>query len=98
MLVPLVGDFGGGKAIRTVAKYLHEKGATVSAFYLSNVEQYLYQDGKFRDFCANVQTLPLDDTSMFIRSTRGRTYAPRGGLGSELGKMQEDVQSCLSGR
>ncbi len=95
LVVPLVGDFGGPKAIRAVAKYLHENGATVSAFYLSNVEQYLFQDGKFRDFCANVVALPLDDTSTFIRSTRGRGYDPRVGLSSELGKMQEDLESCL---
>lgn len=97
LLVPIVGDFGGPKAIRAVGKYLQEKGATVSAFYLSNVEQYLYQDGKFHDFCSNIGALPLDETSTFIRSTRGRRYVPRGGLGSELGRMQDDVQACLAG-
>jgi hypothetical protein len=40
LLVPVVGDFGGTKAIRAVGKYLKERGAVVSAFYLSNVEQY----------------------------------------------------------
>ena len=44
LVVPVVGDFGGPKAIRHVAAYLKAHNATVSAFYLSNVEQYL--DGK----------------------------------------------------
>ena len=44
LLVPVVGNFAGPKAIRAVADYIRSKGATVSAFYLSNVEQYLYQD------------------------------------------------------
>src|SRR3954468_7338182 len=43
LLVPVVGNFAGPKAIRAVAEYIKSKGATVSAFYLSNVEQYLYQ-------------------------------------------------------
>src|SRR5262249_27432289 len=42
LLVPLVGDFAGPKAIRAVGDYLRERGATVSVFYLSNVEQYLF--------------------------------------------------------
>src|SRR6185369_16746436 len=38
LIVPLVGDFSGPKAIRTVGKYLKDHEAKVSAFYLSNVE------------------------------------------------------------
>src|SRR5205814_6917695 len=61
MLIPVVGDFGGPKAIRAVAKYLKSVDATVSAFYLSNVEQYLVQDNKWDRFCGNAGSLPLDD-------------------------------------
>jgi hypothetical protein len=68
LLVPVVGDFGGRKAIREVGKYLKNIDAVVSAFYLSNVEQYLSQDGKTSNFLANVASLPLDETSTFIRS------------------------------
>jgi hypothetical protein len=45
LLVPIVGDFGGPSAIRAVGAYLRQKEATVAAFYLSNVEQYLKRDG-----------------------------------------------------
>jgi hypothetical protein len=93
LLVPVVGNFAGPKAIRAVGAYLKEKGATVSAFYLSNVEQYLMQDGIWREFCANVATLPLDDTSTFIRAARGGRYGP-GGLSSGLSKITEGVKSC----
>ena len=69
LIVPLVGDFAGDKAIRAVGKYLKEREATVTAFYLSNVEQYLFQDAdNWRKFYENVATLPLDSTSTFIRS------------------------------
>lgn len=95
MLVPVVGNFGGPKAIRAVGRYLRERNATVSAFYLSNVEQYLRQEGIWENFCANVATLPLDETSTFIRSVRRPGGAAPGfGLASELGSMMTDVQSC----
>ena len=41
MLVPVVGNFAGPKALRAVGKYVRDHGATVAAMYLSNVEQYL---------------------------------------------------------
>ena len=72
LIVPVVGDFGGPKAIRTVGKYLKEHGAVVSAFYLSNVEQYLNRSGTEDAFLCNVAALPLDDTSTFIFTGAGR--------------------------
>jgi hypothetical protein len=71
LIVPLVGDFGGPKAIRTVSQYLKDHDARVTAFYLSNVEQYLFQDTGWRRFYANVATLPIDDSSQFIRTVNG---------------------------
>jgi hypothetical protein len=96
LLMPVVGNFAGPKAIRAVGKYLKEKGATVSAFYLSNVEQYLMRENAWRDFCANAATLPLDDTSQFIRATRGGGFGPGGGLSSELAPMLSEVKPCVT--
>ncbi|MEO8259739.1 MAG: hypothetical protein ABI868_20505 [Acidobacteriota bacterium] len=77
LLVPVSGDFGGPKAIRAIAAYLQKQGAVVSAFYLSNVEQYLFQDGKARAFYDNVAALPVNETSVFIRpySLRRESWA-----------------------
>ena len=80
MLVPVVGNFAGPKALRAVGKYIRDHGATVSAMYLSNVEQYLNQDGIWGYFCANVASMPLDDASTFIRSVRGGGGGGGGGL------------------
>jgi hypothetical protein len=98
MLVPIVGNFGGPRAIRRVGAYLKAHGATVSAFYLSNVEQYLRMDGLWPAFCANVSTLPLDGGSLFIRAVRGgQSGQPFGfGLTSELGSMTEETKDCSS--
>jgi hypothetical protein len=98
LLVPVVGDFGGPKAIREVGKYLKSIDAMVSAFYLSNVEQYLSQDGKTAAFLANVASLPLDQSSTFIRSGGGLGFGGfgrGGGLGSELGNMLDEVRAYI---
>jgi hypothetical protein len=105
LLVPVVGNFGGPKALRAVGKYLRQKGGTVSTFYLSNVEQYLDQQGLWPAFCSNVASLPLDDQSTFVRSVRGRprtsTYNGSfgfGGLINQLGSMKEETRSCPASR
>ena len=74
LIVPVVGDFGGDKAIRAVGRYLNSVDARVSAFYVSNVEQFLTQGGTWDNFCRSVRSLPVDETSMFIRSGRGGPY------------------------
>src|SRR5262249_18570484 len=48
LLVPVVGDFGGDKALRAVGRYLTAHAATVNYFYTSNVEQYLFQNDAWR--------------------------------------------------
>ena len=69
LIVPLIGDFAGPKTIRTVGTYLKQQNAVVTAFYLSNVEQYLFQQNDdWSRFYENVATLPLDSNARFIRS------------------------------
>jgi hypothetical protein len=68
LVVPLVGDFAGPKALRAVGQYLKLHGAVLDAFYTSNVEQYLFQDDRdWRFFYENVATLPVNANSTFIR-------------------------------
>jgi len=98
MVVPVVGDFGGDTAIRAVARYVKSIDASVSAFYLSNVEQFLVQDGKWNTFCASTSTFPLDDTSVFIRSGRGPSRFGGGGVqNSSTSPMLADLQGCAVG-
>lgn len=68
LIVPLVGDFGGPKALRSVARFLDVHHATVSVFYTSNVEQYLFRDAAWQRFYENVAAMPIDSHSTFIRS------------------------------
>ena len=98
LVVPVVGNFAGPKAIRAVGKYVKENGGKISAFYLSNVEQFLQQDGIWDNFCRSVATLPLDGSSTFIRSVRGGQYGFGSGLNSDLGNMASEVSHCAPER
>jgi hypothetical protein len=69
LVVPVIGNFAGDKALRAVGRWVRDHGATVSMFYLSNVEQYLFrQTEDWRRFFANAGELPVDSTSTFVRS------------------------------
>jgi hypothetical protein len=76
LIVPIVGDFGGKKALAAVGEYLKRNGLTVSAFYTSNVEQYLFDGGSFAAFAENIRKLPINDKSLFIRAAAGRFPHP----------------------
>jgi len=67
-IIPVVGDFAGEKALRSVGRYLKEHGATVSAFYTSNVEFYLFQSDDWKKFLDNIAELPVSKDSVVIRS------------------------------
>ena len=97
--MPLVGNFAGPKAIRQVGAYLRERGATVTTFYTSNVEQYLFQDRLWDDFRANVTALPLDETSTFIRSCFNNCSSPGGSRAvTLLDSMPRLLQDAAMGR
>ena len=81
LVIPVVGDFAGDKAIRAVARYLADQGATVGAFYTSNVEFYLFQSDRWPTFFASARTLPFDRTSTFIRAASGNAGRAFGGPG-----------------
>jgi hypothetical protein len=67
-VIPIVGDFGGTKALASVAAYLKKNGYTVTVFYTSNVEQYLFSGGEFDSFAKNVALMPITENSLFIRA------------------------------
>ena len=78
LIVPIVGNFGGPRALRAAGAYVRSQGATVSVFYTSNVERYLFQDGLWDAFAANVASLPVTNASVFIRSCFDSCTSPGG--------------------
>jgi hypothetical protein len=86
LVVGVTGDFTGPKALQAVGKYVRDRHATITAFYVSNVEFYLYRQGDdWRKFYANVATLPLDESSTFIRSlSQGFNFRPGSPNGQQV--------------
>jgi len=78
LVVPVVGDFAGNKALRSIGAWVRQHGAAVTAFYTSNVEQYLFRGGTWQTFLDNVATLPIDEDSLFVRAyfNYGFRYPP----------------------
>lgn len=105
LIVPVVGNFAGPTAIRSIGNYLRSHRALVSAFYVSNVEQYLGREGGLDKFCASLASLPVDESSALIRSERGgfvsRTFrmpggGPPGNFSSQLHNLRSEVRSCTA--
>jgi hypothetical protein len=67
LIVPVVGDFSGPRAIRGIGDYVRRHGAVVAGFYASNVEVYLSR-AQSAAFCANLAALPADARTVFIGS------------------------------
>ena len=70
-VVPVVGDFGGTRAFKSIAKWLVERSQTVSLFYTSNVEFYLFRQGTFRRYVENVRAFPWAKNALIARSYFG---------------------------
>ncbi|MCZ6807322.1 MAG: hypothetical protein O7F08_10240 [Deltaproteobacteria bacterium] len=77
LIVPVVGDLAGDRAVRAIGDYLEQIDERVSAFYTSNVEFYLMGDGSFDRFADNVATLPRTERSVIIRSYFGGRFRYR---------------------
>jgi hypothetical protein len=96
LLIPLVGDFAGPKTVRAIGEYARRQKTVVSAFYVSNVEEYL-QPPQRLSFCRNVSALPLTIDSTFIRAVRGDTLNPGNeGFVNQLAPMLQESRRCAS--
>ena len=71
LVVPVVGNLAGEHALPSIGRYLQRRGERVSAFYTSNVEDYLMRDGSFSRYERTVAALPRGPRSVIIRSYFG---------------------------
>jgi hypothetical protein len=67
-VIPVVGDVAGPRAMRALASDIGERGERLSAFYISNVENYLFRDGTFGRYADNLARFPRSPRTMVIRS------------------------------
>ena len=73
LILPIVGDFGGARALRSVSDYVRQHSARISAFYASNVEVYLNRR-QTEAFCRSLADLPHDSGTRFIGSRSLRPF------------------------
>ena len=67
-IVPVVGDFAGDHALKAIARELVARDLPVSVFYVSNVEQYLMKPPKWQAWVENIESLPSNESSLFLRA------------------------------
>jgi hypothetical protein len=104
LVIPVVGDFAGERALAAVGGYLREHGLVVTAFYASNVEQYLFRGDGWETFARNLSALPINGRSVLVRSVfsgfgqgwpGGSSTVPGpgpGGLGAPGARLDGQIQ------
>ena len=102
LIIPLVGDLSGPSAIANVGKAIAARGDKLTAFYVSNVEFYLFGDGTYARFIANLKQVPHAGSAVIIRSFFGRSGVAPARAGddsaSQLQSIDDLLQSVAAGR
>jgi len=101
-IVPVVGNLAGPHALAAIGQEIARRGDKVSAFYISNIENYLFRDGSFPRYMDNVKKLPHSDRSVVIRSLFGGYQLPESVPGyystSAVQTINELIANCGSSR
>jgi hypothetical protein len=95
LIIPVVGDLAGPTALAAIGRLMTSRGDRLSAFYASNVEFYLFADGKFPRFVENLEALPHNSRSVVIRSVFGGFGQPAPGYYSS--SLVQPVDKLLQG-
>ena len=100
LVIPVVGDLAGPSALAEIGRLMTSRGDRLSAFYASNVEFYLFGDGKFPRFVENLKRLPRTNRSLIIRSVFGGfgQSAPGYYSSSLVQPVDELLQGYAAGR
>ena len=105
LIIPVVGDLSGTRAVSGIAAALRERGqrnqpgAQLSAFYVSNVEFYLFGDARFARFVTNLRALPHAAHAVVIRSIFGRYgWSGGGSSSSQLHPIDDLVEGYGKGK
>jgi hypothetical protein len=95
LVIPVVGDVSGSKALAAVGRLLTTRGERLSAFYVSNVEFYLFRDGSFARFIDNLRRMPPADGGVVIRSVFGGAGSPAPGYNSA--SLTHEIRDLIDG-
>ena len=99
-VIPVVGDFGGATAFRRIGKFLADRHESVTLFYASNVEFYIFRQQAFRRYAANVRSLPWAKKGLVVRSYFGGLMGqphPQARPGYASVQLLQTAESFLKG-
>jgi hypothetical protein len=74
LVIPVVGNLAGEKALQAIGRDAAERGLRITAFYTSNIEFYLMREGGFDRFAESLRQLPYHDRTVIIRSYFGGAF------------------------
>ena len=98
LVIPVVGDLGGSKALVQIGKMMTERDDRLSAFYASNVEFYLASDHTFQTFVDNLSRMPHTNKSVIIRAIfSGANALPYNVPGYASASIVQSVDELLQG-
>jgi len=95
-IIPVVGDISGPSALQSIGREIASRGERLSAFYVSNVEFYLFGQGTYPRFVTNLRSVPRADTAVLIRSIFGRYLAVARPGDASTSQLQE-VSDLIGG-
>jgi len=87
----------GPSALVNVGKAIAARGEKLTAFYVSNVEFYLFVDGSFSRFVTNLGRIPHADNAVLIRSFFGRVGLAPARRGDNSVSQLQTVDDLLRG-
>ncbi|MDQ3211496.1 MAG: hypothetical protein M3Q85_02375 [Acidobacteriota bacterium] len=91
LIVPVVGDLAGPRALRAIGQVLKDRRQPMSAFYTSNVEFYLARSGSLDRFLENLAQMSRMRHAVVIRSVFG-------GFNRGSGSVLEPVDAVVAAR
>jgi hypothetical protein len=101
-LIPVVGDLSGPHAVAAIGQLMNQRGERLSAFYVSNVENYLFRDGAYTRYIENLKRLPHSDRSLIIRAIFGGYSVADSVPGyystSTVQNLNELLAACAAGK
>ena len=95
-VIPVVGDLAGTHAVAAIGHWMKEHNQRLSAFYVSNVENYLFRNGSFGQYMENLNRLPHTDRSVMIRSIFGGYALPESAPGYYSTSAVQDFNELLA--
>jgi hypothetical protein len=100
LVIPVVGDLAGPSALAEIGRLMTSRGDRLGVFYASNVEFYLFADGRFPAFVENLDRLPHGGSSVIVRSVFGALgqSAPGYYSSSLVQRVDDLLQGYAAGR